>query len=313
MNSKTLSIVLCCKQNALAGRRSNKGVRAMFFVFCFALGVSTQVRSAVWTITYPQSEIENDVRYEYPLALLELALQKTSVRYQLVPSPNPMRQAKSLKRLEENLVINVMWSMTDNQREEQLLPIRIPIARGLIGWRMMMMRKGSAFANAPINNLQDLLAFTPVQGISWPDTKILQANGFNVETARDYSKSAELISSQGADFFPRSVVEILGELENEQSQVLELRSGLAIYYPTALYFFTNKRNLTLARLIETGLRRSMEDGSFDELFEQHFGEVLKQLDLENAQIFTLANPLLPILTPLGEPSYWFTNPQRTVD
>lgn len=273
-----------------------------------SLSISHNAYAAVWIITYPKSEVENDVRYEYPLALLELALQKTSVRFTLKPSQDPMRQAKSLKRLEENLVINIMWTMTDRQREEQLLPIRIPITRGLIGWRVFVTHKTSPFLTAPINTLQDLLEFSPVQGISWPDTKILQANGFNVQTARDYVESAQLVRTKSADFFPRSVVEVLGELENEHSPQLALRKGLVIYYPTAQYFFTNKRNLTLAKLIETGLRRALEDGSYEKLFNEHFGEVLKQLDLENVTTFTLANPLLPILTPIGDPQYWYVKP-----
>jgi len=265
--------------------------------------------AAVWTITYPQSLVTNDKRYAYPIALLELALEKTGVRYELRPSPAPMSQARALKRLEENLVINVMWSMTDRMREEQLLPIRIPITRGLIGWRMFLTHKDNPFLNARVESLRDLQEFSPVQGISWPDTKILQANGFNVITGRDYLESVELVSNRRADFFPRSVIEIVDELGNEYSKNLVRREGLVLYYPTAQYFFTNKRNLTLSKLIETGLLRALEDGSYQALFDKYFGEVLSSLQLEKATTFTLANPLLPVLTPIGEPEYWYAKPQ----
>ncbi|MFC4699779.1 amino acid ABC transporter substrate-binding protein [Glaciecola siphonariae] len=261
--------------------------------------------AAVWVITYPQSTLDNDLRYEYPLELLRLALDKTGVRYELKPSASGMRQARSVKRLEENLEINVLWSMTDVMREEQLLPIRIPIAKGLIGWRMFLAPKNSAFLTANIDNLSDLLKYEPVQGISWPDTKILQANGFNVVTARDYIEAEQMITSRLADFFPRSVIEIEREIETNPNSQLILRNGLALKYPTAMYFFVNKRNVTLAKLIETGLERAIADGSFDALFYEHFGETIELLNLENVKYFELANPLLPRLTPTSKRELWY--------
>jgi hypothetical protein len=175
----------------------------------------------------------------------------------------------------------------------------------LIGWRVFVSHKNSGFLNAPIQNMSDLLRFSPVQGIAWPDTKILQANGFNVITARDYIEGTELINNKLADFFPRSVVEVFKELDNSYSKDMRLRKGIAFYYPSAMYFFTNKQNLTLSRLIETGLNRAIEDGSYEKLFNQHFGETLEKLDIKNALYFRLANPLLPPLTPIGETQYWY--------
>lgn len=160
--------------------------------------ISRNIQAATWVITHPKSAIAGELRDQYPLALLTLALDKTGVRYELRPSTAAMRQSRSVKRLEENLEINVIWSMTDVSREEQLLPIRIPIAKGLIGWRMFLAPKNSAFLTAPIDSLSDLLAFQPVQGIAWPDTKILQANGFNVITSRDYLEAKEIINLRSA-------------------------------------------------------------------------------------------------------------------
>lgn len=209
---------------------------------CFVC-IPFQALSAVWVVSYPQSDLENDVRDEYPLALLELALKKTGVRYELKQSIRPMRQSRALKRLEENLDVNVVWSMTDVQREQQLRPIRIPITRGLIGWRVFLSHKNSAFLKTPINDMTDLLRFAPVQGINWPDTKILQANGFNVITARDYVEGAQIINDRQADFYPRSVVEVYKELQNQYSQNMRLRKDIAFYYPTAMYFLLTSKIL----------------------------------------------------------------------
>jgi hypothetical protein len=271
----------------------------------FSLMFARPVYSAVWVITYPQEALEDDIRYDYPLALLALALDKTSVRYELKASTKPMRQARALKRLEENLEINVVWAMTDTTREEHLLPVRIPIAKGLIGWRMFVAPKNSRFVNADINSLSDLLEYEPVQGIAWPDTKILQANGFNVVTSRDYAEALNMIKTRQADFFPRSVIEVERETESQASTTLTFRPGIAVRYPSAMYFFFNKRNITLAKLVETGLHRAIEDGSFDALFMEHFGGTIERLDLNGLSYFQLANPLLPPLTPTADERLWY--------
>ncbi len=279
----------------------------LLFLLCAALFtvVSMPSYAAVWNITYPRSEIENDARYEYPLQVLELALQKTGVRYRLIPSVNPMRQSMAIKRLQENLEVNVYWSMTDTQREQDLLPIRIPLARGLIGWRSFIARENSRFLRQNIETIEDLRDFSPVQGISWPDTKILQANGFSVVTARDYIESTELLKQGVADFFPRSVIEIASELENKYSKNFKQKAGIYFYYPTALYFFTNNRNVTLSRLIKTGLNKAIEDGSFDRLFAQYYREEVEKLNADDNRFFFLENPLLPKLTPVDDKTLWF--------
>lgn len=276
------------------------------FILAFFLTMLTPaVIGAVWTITYPQSEVENDERYEFPLALLELSLQKTGVRYQLVPSSSPITQAKSIKRLEENLEINVLWSMTDVQRESQLRPIRIPITKGLIGWRVLLTHKDNPFLFAKIDSQTDLLKFSPVQGIAWPDTKILQANGYNVITSRDYIEATQSLNFQEADFFPRSVIEVMSELDNTYSKNFRLKKNILIRYPAAQYFFTNKSNVTLANLLKTGLERAIADGSYDALFIAHYGKILERLNVEGADVYYLSNPLLPLQTPIADKSLWY--------
>lgn len=289
--------------------RISRRISVIAILFIFTV-VFQSAHAAVWTIVYPQSEFEDDVRSDYPLALLDLALQKTGVRYELKPTTKLLRQEKALKHLEENLEINIIWSMTDVQREQDLLPIRIPITKGLIGWRVFLARKDSLFLKAPINDLNKLLSFSPVQGISWPDTKILQANGFNVNTGRDYLEVVQMINNRLGDFFPRSVIEVIPELKNQYSKNLSLRKGIAIHYPAATYFFTNKQNLTLSKLIKTGLERAIADGSFEKLFNEHYGETIRKLDFGNALYFRLANPLLPPLTPLANKEYWYVPESR---
>ena len=85
-----------------------------------ALLISTQSAAALWTINYPKPLDDSDARAEYPIALLKLALDKTGVNYELLPSDRILLSSKALRQLRENREVNVVWSMTDSQREKEL-------------------------------------------------------------------------------------------------------------------------------------------------------------------------------------------------
>lgn len=280
---------------------------ARFFAVIILIVFSLGAQAALWTLTYPRPLNNEDHRSVYPIALLALALDKTGVRYQLKPSERIMLQSKALRQLRENREINIVWSMTDKQREKELLPIRIPIAKGLIGLRVLLINDYDQAIFAPVTSFYELLARVPVQGEDWPDTKILQANGFNVHTVPSLVHGYEVLSSQRADFFPRSVIEVTTDLDNSQlSPDIVLEPRLAFHYPAAMYFFVNRGNPTLAKLIATGLERAAEDGSFDELFFASFDEIFRRINLDKRKVFELENPLLPNQTPLDDKRLWFT-------
>ena len=264
------------------------------------------VNAATWTINYPRPIDDTDARAQYPIALLKLALDKTGVNYELRPSDRILLTSKALRQLRENREVNVVWSMTDSQREKELTPIRIPIAKGLIGLRVFVINQNKKAKFNDVLSLTDMRKLVPIQGEEWPDTKILQANGFNVFTVPEFREAYNMIKQGKGDFFPRSVMEVNAELEVEgRRNSLYLEPSMALYYPTAMYYFVNSSNKTLANPIETGLNRAIDDGSFDALFESTYSPILESLGVNERKIFTLENPLLPIETPLTNSALWF--------
>ena len=267
---------------------------------------ASMVEAATWTITYPRPIDDSDARAQYPIALLKLALDKTGVNYELRPSDRILLTGKAMRQLRENREVNVVWSMTDSQREKELTPIRIPIAKGLIGLRVFVINENKKTKFDDVLSLTDMRKLIPIQGEEWPDTKILQANGFNVFTVPEFRKAYDMIKQGKGDFFPRSVMEVDAELEVEgRRNNLYLEPSMALYYPTAMYYFVSSSNKTLANLIETGLDRAIEDGSFDALFESTYAPILASLGVNERKIFTLENPLLPIETPLTNSALWY--------
>lgn len=260
-------------------------------------------------IRYPRQEAVADVRSDYFLALLDLALAKTRQSagdYQLQPAELGMQQERALDSLISNRGVDVVWTITSREREQQLRPIRIPLEKGLYGCRVLLIRTGEQARFDAVQSLPDLATLVAGQGHDWPDTTILRANGLHVETNSNYASSFRMLALGRFDYFPRGVSEAPAELRQHAELNLALERRLLLYYPSAMYFFVNRHNAALAQRLEAGLRQALADGSFDALFRQHpaMREALAVLNQPGRRVLRLNNPLLPEQTPLADKTLW---------
>lgn len=54
------------------------------------------------------------------------------------PAPGDSAIPGDLALLRANEVIGVLWTVTSPERERLLIPVRIPIDRGVYGWRLFL-------------------------------------------------------------------------------------------------------------------------------------------------------------------------------
>lgn len=270
---------------------------------CCLLVASAQAASL---IRYPLLATANDPQQQYMLALLRLACSKTSTECQLQPA-RPMVQSRAIQLLQRpDSSIDLLWTMTSKERERQLLPVRIPLYKGLIGWRIALLGKDRGQLLANVRNVEDLRAYRAGQGHDWPDVGILRAAGLSVVTSSDYEPLFSMLNQQRFDYFPRAVTEIENEFLAHRNVGISIDPHVLIHYPTAFYFFVAPGNKPLARLLETGLERAIADGSFDRLFRQFHAGALRRLQLDKRVIIHLNNPLLPAETPLQRKELWYS-------
>jgi len=116
-----------------------------------------------------------------------------------------MQQGRAIHQLAQDKNVDIIWTVTSKTRERQLLPIRIPLLKGLLGHRVLIIRKKEKRIFSAVLNLEDLQQFTAGQGHDWPDVKILQANGINVSTASTYDGLFSMLQAARFDFFPRGI------------------------------------------------------------------------------------------------------------
>lgn len=271
---------------------------------------STENTAVNKTVTYAWAEsMANDKRGLYPIQLLQLALQKSGNAYQTKPSKRDMPQWRTLRHVELGLGVDVIWTFTTPERETSLLPIRIPIDRGLLGWRLLLIKEAFNTQFANLNDQEQLKKLRAGQGHDWPDLPILQHNGYTVSPSASYEGLFHMLALNRIQYFPRAVTEIDIELAARPNMGLAVAPKWVFFYPAPLYFFVKKDQQELAAAIDKGLRIAIRDGSMRQLFLQHFGTAIQHANLKSRQVIRLQNPLLTKETPINQAQLWFS-PER---
>lgn len=234
--------------------------------------------------------------YHYITTLLNLTLAQTEGQFGLVrlaPGNKVTSQHQQFQDLNDGR-LDVTWSITSAARENDFIPVRIPLMGGLFGYRVLLVKKNNPeFYHAPaLARLKELVA---VQGNDWPDSEILQSNQFTVKTSQ-YESLFILLKQGHADYFPRAAHEIFEELESSFAKGLNVAPGIAIKYDNPMIFFVSRNHPELARRIKVGLTILSRNGDMQRLLtSQHFYIRARNL-LENRTIYTLNNPLLTTAT-----------------
>jgi hypothetical protein len=279
--------------------------------FLLLIMMLPQLSGAATTVFFPPPESPQDQRSDYQFALLQLALSRAGGEYDPKRSSEAMPQSRALEELMTcNRDIQVVASMTSIDRESRLLPIRIPIMRGLIGWRIPLVAADRPDLLEHVKTEADLKNFAAGQGPDWPDTEILRRNGLSVNAGGQYQSLFKMLAMHRFDYFPRSAIEIWPEIDEHVAKGLVADTHIVIHYPAAVYFFVCPHDERLAAALRNGLEKAVADGSFDRLFTFYFKKTLKRADIAHRAVIELNNPILPPETPLQRKELWL-RPLRT--
>jgi hypothetical protein len=280
-------------------------------VLLFALLTACSSASEM-TYIYNAPESQLDKRYEYHWEILRTALEKTTDKYgpyrmTAAGTMTEKRQANELKAASGKLT--VMYLGTIPEFEKELVPVRIPVDKNLGGYCVFLIRKGEQERFDNVKTLDDLRKFSYGLGLGWIDVDILRASHFKVVTGSSYDGLFEMLANKRFDIFLRATVEVLDELEERKEKFPELtiEQHLILYYPLPMYFWfsKNEEGKRLAARAEEGMRKMIEDGTYDKIFDKYQKHKVEKLDLKNRRIFKIENPFLVPETPFNETKLWF--------
>ena len=251
----------------------------------------------------------------YVLELLTTALAKA-------PGPEPdtwrwvetrMNQDRAFAMLRSGHELDIYWSMTSTAREQGVLTVRIPLMKGLLGSRVLIIRKDAAGKFDHVRTMDDLKTISIGQGLDWPDTAIKTAAGLHVVTSSSYETLFRMLKAGRFDGISLGANEIDDELAKQRDPDLAIEKNIAIAYPAPVFFFVTPKKKALAERIEKGLKLMIEDGSFNAIFDKRWSKTLIANNMKNRRVFHLPNPLLSPQTAAmiqRHPEYFLFPPAR---
>nr|WP_315248518.1 hypothetical protein [uncultured Duganella sp.] len=279
-----------------------------------ALYLAAGSAGAVTRVVYPLTSLDDaDSRYDYDWAVLRTALQKTEPRYgafemhQSIQPMSPPRVAQEL--LTPGGRINIFARATSPELEQQFLPVRLPIDKGLLGYRMFLVRSEDLPRFATVRTLNDLRKLRAGQGKDWIDVPLLRGAGFTVVEGTSYQGLFAMLNASRFDWFSRGIDEAQRELQERRTAFPQMvvEPTLLLQYPLPLYFFLRRdaEGKLLAQRITDGMEIMIKDGSLNALFQQYKGESIKAGGLAKRRVLHLQNPHLTPETPLSRSELWF--------
>lgn len=281
---------------------------------CLGLGWSAQAHdSQPARLVFPRYFSILDTSRGFDWIVLQAAMEKTTARFgpfTLSASREPVSVPRMLQELgRPDGAINIIARATQRDLETQFQPIRIPIDRGLMGMRLLLVRKADLPRFAAVRTLEDLRHLSAGQGKGWVDTAVLSAAGISVVESPRPGSLFGMLEAGRFDFFPRAVDEAPREYDaiSKSHTDIVIEPTLMLRYPLPRYFFVRRdaEGDRLAERIRAGMEMMVKDGTLAALFHQHKGPLVERARIGKRRTIELQNPALPPETPLQRSELWF--------
>ena len=274
---------------------------------------ATSTFAAGLVVIRPLPEAPGDTRYDHYWQLLAQALTITESDFgpfTLREATLPMTERRAIDELAAGrgtITVLVHGNVTDY--EQRLLPIRFPLDKGLLGYRVFLIRREMQPKLDLVTGLDDLRRYSIGQGREWGDVTILRAAGLTVVEGASYEGLFSMLASGRFQLFSRSVAEVGEELAREKPHHPEItiERHLMLFYPLTRYFYVTRSPTgdKLARRISEGLERMLKIGLFDRMFDGFKGPFEDQIGFRNRLVMRIANPLQTPETPLNRSELWY--------
>ncbi|MFT6953870.1 MAG: hypothetical protein ACJARM_001181 [Glaciecola sp.] len=192
---------------------------------------------------------------------------------------------------------DVLVSVAGNQKflGKPATIIEIPVCRGVLGHRLLVIPQRHAERFANLNSVQQLQEMNIGIPATWADADLFRYNGFNVLEKGCLDDLFIRLLDQEFDYVAlgaNEIESIFEEFRGAKTGLL-LEKNLLIYYPLPLVFYVHPHRIDLISLIESGLTKAISNGKHKSLFEIHHPNLIDRLALRTRLTFRLTNPYLP--------------------
>jgi len=236
-------------------------------------------------------------RDEYKIKFLKLLLEKAKVKYKISTIKFRITKPREFIEVKKGKLINVGLFTSTKKFESNLIPIRYPLYKGLVGYKIFLINKKKQKIFEKIKSLNQLKKLICVQGL-WADADVLEAAGFKVVRVKYDNIFRMLNYNRDVDFFPRGIYEVFFEMDIKGPSYpnITLEKHIMLHYPFAMYLYVSPKNPKLANALKKGLKIGLTDGSIKKLQD---GCVIGDYTIK--KIISLTKPFKRIIYEIPNP------------
>lgn len=237
--------------------------------------------------------------------VLKLALSKSAPDAELKQADAVLTEESMLDRLKSG-ELDVMWAGASQDKDQLLKVVRIPVLKGMLGHRLLVIKRSEQHRFDHVNTLAELKRLKAGQGRFWGDTQVLLGADIPTVTTVKYKNLFPMLEGGRFDYFPRAVHEPWSEIAARPELDLAVENHLLLIYPFAMYFHVAPNNQMLHDLIYQGFEAAIQDGSYDQLFFNNsmIRTVLNQAKLRKRTVIRIDNPFMHPDTPYERKEFW---------
>lgn len=247
-----------------------------------------------WTPAVPAGTIvlrlpltpEGNHAFFYELLSEAFAVADQPVDLQAVAGPGKER----FKMMLRNGDLDIMWMVRGPQRDQLFVPVDFPLTGGLIGQRILLIRRGEQALFDKIRTLGDFReqGLSAGMGKDWVDADIWRLNGLPVSgEVPDWRRLFKMLSAgnRSIDYIPRGALEIQADLRANPDLMIE--KGLLLRYDRDSIFYLSPAAGHLAPMLKSGLERLRANGRYARLLNKHYGSLSRELGLGKRLVLPL--------------------------
>ena len=227
--------------------------------------------------------------------VLELALEKSGRAYDLAPSTHSRlirREDRQMRRLGDDG--NLIWASPIYAPNTELIPIKIPILRGLASYRYLWVRAADVKKFSHIQTADDLKDFSVLTGQSWGANYILESEGFDLRPGASANLPRMLMAGRG-EVLLWPVTGIFNMLEKFGAKNMDMIPvpTVVVRLPQVVYFWVAPEGTQdHHEAITLGLKTAIADGSHDQLIRSfpYIGDAYADLTANDFLVIDIENP-----------------------
>ena len=236
----------------------------------------------------------NDPRYQYTYELMSLIVEATEAEFgpiELRHSEIAMTRKRTLNELVLGDKINVIAEAPKPDWDKKLLVVPIPIRKGLQGYRLFIIHQDSTALMSDVTSFADLQKLTTGSGSYWSTRKPMEQAGMRVVTGSNYQGLFTMLANKRFITFGRGINEAYHEVTafKDKYPVLTVENNLLLHIPLATYFYISPNRPELAKRIEKGLLKLIDDGDFDRFFYRRYCPDIVKSQLNSRKTFQIEN------------------------